>query len=52
MRSDSVRFAKQCLGLNVIDTLHRSASTVQSYFGIERNISESQFNIAGNDCRI
>lgn len=48
VQSDGVRFAKQCLGLNVIDTLQRSASTVQSYLGIARNISESQFQIAGN----
>lgn len=48
VQCDGVRFARQCLGLNVIDTLQRSASTVQSYFGIPRNISESQFQIAGN----
>lgn len=49
IRVDSVdtRFARQCLGLNVIETLQRSASTLQSYLETERNISSTQFKIPG-----
>lgn len=50
VQGDLTRFARQCFGSNVFDTLQRSASTVQSYLEQERNISASQFKIPGILC--
>lgn len=47
VQSDLARYARQCFGSSIFETLQRSASTVQSYLQMKRNLNETLYKIPG-----